>query len=767
MSQDEGTEITHQSEQADTNSSYPKWTIMVYLAGDNNLSANSLSVLQQLEAASLIRGGEVRVIACFDANTPRPRGARYMEIKHGRFENPPHPKTSWGLHNDLVPFCELQEAGIQPVVSPNFCDFPCEPAPTELPDVQGGLSRFLKFVLKFHRAERYMLILYGHGTAVAGNTFLADDNPPSFLRLKDFAEVLREHFDVRDDEEQRADWEESQAGGGSGSESGYCYKPALDILACDNCIMNGIEASYEVRRQVKYILGSQGLALAVGWPFRKIVNAVVRHRTRHTARVAQSLLRVCARNLIDFALMDRSSEQSVCDLTKLRRPKNLVTAVRGLSEAMQEGLRLITAADKNAEKPEEEPPNPYRYKEIGDVRYPAVRDAIKLARLEAQSYWSEVFVDLYDFCKLLLDRCNDHLNQFYVYVVEINLQLEDRLLKANDSGLKAAAIDLDGLSTTLRGLDVMRIFYEIAKWCRAVMREIQVRKFVLRSYYIGPDLQYSNGVSVYFPWNLPERPIIFEPADKKGRCAPAGSYGISWSSLNKFKDDVPKLYTVKTAFDEYKTYKFARPSGGDWANFLVRFYKATLRNVRRFDFEYVDPATQKSKREDAGFLFFEPRHLPLTGGDRFVDLNPIDLQKSGSDNDSEEDCTCPTIKNYPRRFYISPADCKRSCPVPNEGTKEEKVKQNVCHEREAVEVRKQDDSDDTVMEPCVSYLGWNIRGLVAQVINLKEDRREDLDARFLAETDELEADGSDSDETEADESEDDDLDSEEGDETEE
>src|SRR5882672_3773119 len=55
----------------------PKWTIMIYLAGDNALSADCIAVMQALEAANPSR--EVEVLACFDSNTPRPKGSRYLQ----------------------------------------------------------------------------------------------------------------------------------------------------------------------------------------------------------------------------------------------------------------------------------------------------------------------------------------------------------------------------------------------------------------------------------------------------------------------------------------------------------------------------------------------------------------------------------------------------------------------------------------------------------------------------------------------------------------
>ena len=48
-----------------------KWTIMVYLAGDNDLTSHCVSVLQQLEAVEY--RDDVCVLACFESSTPWPR----------------------------------------------------------------------------------------------------------------------------------------------------------------------------------------------------------------------------------------------------------------------------------------------------------------------------------------------------------------------------------------------------------------------------------------------------------------------------------------------------------------------------------------------------------------------------------------------------------------------------------------------------------------------------------------------------------------------
>lgn len=663
MPQEEGLDTV----QAQTVSEEPEWLVLIYLAGDNNLSPHSIAILQELIAADPPRD-KVRVLACFDPNTPRPRGARYVEINRRRKESEVSPEPEcWHLHNDLVPFNDLPG---HPVTSPDFCntDPPASQQVSE-PVAKEGLSRFLNFALKNHKAKHYMLILFGHGSAVAGNTFLVDDNPPSFLRLKDFADVLARHFDG----------------------DPKTKKPKLDILACDNCMMNGVEIAYQLRGRVDYLLGSQGLMLTVGWPFRKLIKAIIRMVNRGDATprdVARRMLRVCARNLVDFSLMDRSSEQAVCDLTTLRKDRNLVVLIRRLAIALHEGLE---------------------FDERVRLRHPAIMEAVRLARLEAQSYWAETFVDLYDFCEQLLLQCNEAMRRS-VAVVGRFLKHEKIEWPKPQPRSQTEPSPHEIKEALLRSDPDLRLFKQIAERCWDVLEEIGLpedrrgtrrNNFVVNSYYIGPELQYSHGVSVYFPWTLPQGPIIFEPMDGTAGGGSGGSYGLSWVSFDRVRRQ-PTDYVLKTAFDEYKTYDFAQGGAGDWAAFLERFFRATLRNIRRFDVRYEE----NEKKDDPAFF----KDVPVN--EKFIPPVGVDLQKSSSSTGDDEDCACPTIKNYPRRFYISPADCMRRCDLPRTG------------EDDQDEVRDEaSDRGETGRNTCASYLGWNARGLVASVIGLEARRK--------------------------------------------
>src|SRR5947209_15216284 len=110
MARDEGRGANHKQQQPN----HSEWLVMIYLAGDNNLSVNCLAILQELEAATYSE--DVRVLACFDSNTPRPRGARYFEIN--RRKRCPDPFMDWALHDDLIPFEEIPGP---PVKVRDFC----------------------------------------------------------------------------------------------------------------------------------------------------------------------------------------------------------------------------------------------------------------------------------------------------------------------------------------------------------------------------------------------------------------------------------------------------------------------------------------------------------------------------------------------------------------------------------------------------------------------------------------------------------------------
>ena len=564
----------------------PKWTVMVYLGGDNNLTPNCISVLQQLEAVKYNK--DVCVLACFDSNTPWPKGSRYLAINCRRHEV--DNDIDWEIHNDLIPPTERGH-DLRP---PDFCADAnsSEAIPLTRTDVAEGLKRFLDWCLKNYDAERYMLILYGHGPLVAGQTFLVRENPHSSLRFEDLQPLLAPHF------------------GG---------QRKLDILACQNCVMNGLETAYEVQNQVDVIIGSQGLVLADGWPYEKIVSAIVDDPKASTEEISVKLLKACARHLIDFAVMDRSSEQSACSLRRIGERANITTAVRKFVETLTEALDFETVEGEKV------------------LKYPTICDAVRLARLEAQSYWGESFVDLYDFCERLLKKCN-------------------QAVRANNAVLNQLGFN-GKLQPQFRETPLVKLLRTITSRCICVMQKIE--ELVIASYYIGSDLQYSHGLSVFFPWTLPGEPYTFVKIENE--------------------------FILKPAFETYAQYEFVKESR--WADFLLAFFKATLRKVRRADRTFE----LRGETENLAFGFVRENFQPVD------EVLTSDLQKSGSSTGVVDHEVWSYVKNYPRRNYLSPADCPR------------KILESGSQKPRTLKF-------PTPTSPPVSYLGWNISGIVREVI---------------------------------------------------
>ena len=580
----------------------PKWTVMVYLAGDNNLTSDCITVLQQLEAVTYRKN--IRVLACFDSNTPWPKGSRYLAINRKWRKN--NKDLDWKMYNDLI----VPKDRDHDIEAPDFCK-PEQPkgGRMEKTGVAEGLKRFLCWAMNQGRSDHYMLVLYGHGPLVAGKTFLSQENPVSSLSMKNLPEVLGQHFGQR---------------------------RKLDILAFQNCAMNGIETAYEVQDQVDYIVGSQGLVLAYGWPYEKLIRALLDNYNDPPLEITRKMLKACARHLIDFSIMDRSSEQSVCDLSKLRSRQTLTYAIKELGEVLQKALTFTPVGDDT---------------KLGDppqlvLKYPVICDAVKLARLEAQTFWGETFVDVYDFCERLLKKCNEAI------------LVQNELLRS---------LGLEGtIQPRTRETDLVDLLTKISERCLSVMNRVE--EMVPYSYYIGPELQYSRGLSIYFPWTMQMEPYSFYYRREHNE------------------------HVLVNAFETYSGYEFVKASG--WADFLKCFYKATLRKVRRSERKFSIDVNERFSRGMVHEDYIVPPDV----------LTTEYLRKTESDNGSVDYDVLSNVKNYPRRYYLSPSDCPRKV------------------EKTGYQRPGKSPKYKNPLSPPVSYLGWNICEFVADVIRRKPDK---------------------------------------------
>ena len=188
-----------------------EWTVLLYMAGDNNLSEECVYALNEIKEG-LSDNPRLSVLAQFD-----PSGLRATTK---RFELGPIGKSS--LDEDVRWQARETDTG-----EPN------------------NLLEFIRWGISTYPAQHYMVVLVGHGTGT-DDDFLRDENPPNSLSVLEFSEVFSKL---------RAD--------------GH----TIDVLGMDTCLMSMAEVCYEMlRNRVLYMVGSEGFAPNTGWPYRAILS---------------------------------------------------------------------------------------------------------------------------------------------------------------------------------------------------------------------------------------------------------------------------------------------------------------------------------------------------------------------------------------------------------------------------------------------------------------------------------------------------------------
>ena len=187
-----------------------EWTVLLYMAGDNNLSEECVYALTEIKEG-LTDNPRLSVLAQFDPAGPR-AATRRFELH----------STATSLDDDVRWEARETDTG-----EPN------------------NLLEFIRWGISTYPAKHYMVVLVGHGTGT-DDDFLRDENPPNSLSVLEFQQVFAK---LRLD--------------------GH----TIDILGMDTCLMSMAEVCYEMlRHRVTYMVGSEGFAPNTGWPYRAILS---------------------------------------------------------------------------------------------------------------------------------------------------------------------------------------------------------------------------------------------------------------------------------------------------------------------------------------------------------------------------------------------------------------------------------------------------------------------------------------------------------------
>ncbi len=184
------------------------WTIMIYMAGNNNLSDDMVAGLKGIENCAKIDDGRIAVTAYYDTAA----------------------------------------IGIPPVV----CDF-TGPRFEERAGRSVSVDSIREFIEwsvrdRGHVARNYAIIFSGHGDGYQKGNFLCDMNARKSVRIAELAAMLQKITSNRPGQ-------------------GFRLGQRFGMIGFDSCVMNTLEVLYELKGVTDFVVGSQGFVPNAGWDY--------------------------------------------------------------------------------------------------------------------------------------------------------------------------------------------------------------------------------------------------------------------------------------------------------------------------------------------------------------------------------------------------------------------------------------------------------------------------------------------------------------------
>lgn len=333
------------------------WTIMVYLAGDNNLSEEMITALTGMQDAMSIAESDkkLNLIAVYDSGYPT------ALMKHYEFTN--------GNSKGTLKDCEIEYVHPQTGLRG-----------TELRQETAYIIDFVRWSAEKFKAKNYALILSGHSDGIIGRTMFQDSNPSTALHLKKLKYILKR----------------------SQSHLGNAEKFAL--VGFDSCLMNMAEVGYELRNITDVMVASEGNVPTSGWSYHEIVDALVNKIQTMGANkpndilTAQIFAKLIVDKFVDFSenynVGGRSVNISACDLTQADDLRN---SVNKLASVFNE---ILTASIKPANDAEKKECN------INALLIEKLKTLIQTSHYYSQTFLYEQAVDLSDFVNTLSSNCD-------------------------------------------------------------------------------------------------------------------------------------------------------------------------------------------------------------------------------------------------------------------------------------------------------------------------------------------------------------------------
>jgi len=281
-----------------------EWTILVYMAADNDLEPAALKDLAEMEVYG--SGNGINVVALMDRSS-RPYEERY----NTQFAQ------AMGDWSDTRVFYVVRDGYTVSYSSRMIAD---------LGEIDTGdprvLAGFISTYASKYPAKHYALIIWDHGAAFGGVAF--DFNPGDYLTPKEVAEAIRS--------------------------SGV----KLDLIAFDACLMGSFETAYELRGLASYMVASEETVPNDGFPYDYILGKL----HKKPGMSPEELGRIIVESYKEF--YEKTAERTATlSLIDLRAVREAVSEAKAFAQAAsidakdlrkaREGVEIFGGGDNPAE----------------------------------------------------------------------------------------------------------------------------------------------------------------------------------------------------------------------------------------------------------------------------------------------------------------------------------------------------------------------------------------------------------------------------------
>lgn len=361
---------------------------------------------------------------------------------------------------------------------------------------------------------------------------------------------------------------------------------ALELLALHSCSMSAIEVAYELKGTANYLMASEGTTFLGDWPYRQML--------KKSFNVAE------AKNIAQRAAKKKGAVQNEAEgepeitIQKLVQSLYFLT-LHSATDYMHAGyshdLTLCSL-------------NPKTLEDIAGSIQKLVAHLKKGLNESSGSAVTELGKRIKELVLLAHLESQSYWGESYTDLFDFCHCLREKCDPESDLGyLHTACSDVMEKLTPIGSDDISERF----------------KSLVIYSNNFGWQFQYSHGLSVYFPWSKPIE-TVSKGSEDAGRAAP-----------EKYEEE------QKGAFERYKEYAFSTELSTDsWFSFLQIYFRETERK-RREDGGSFESRIDAFQKAEQTFRFDLSSRLDKVGPQ---------LDKVGGRQGA--DCTCPSIKNYPK-----------------------------------------------------------------------------------------------------------------------